>query len=225
MLSFLKNPDLWLEERSKLFFFLVEYYHSTNIHLMLGDFEAVAKIGKQLKLRQKEIFEAENKNRLLFIIPINLAVANIVLGNYNEALYWLRIVMNDNSNSIRIDSLALVRILHLIVQYELGNQAILEYYIESTQRFLAEHNKLQDFERIILHFIRQLANKPKWDSDYMSIFVNVHSKLLPFLENDSHEKLNLEHSHLLEWIESKIEQRPMLEIVQKRIENQKQYYS
>jgi hypothetical protein len=192
---------------------------------MLGDFETVVKIGKQLKIKEKEIFEAENKNRLLFIIPINLAVANITLANYNEALYWLRIVLNDNSNSIRIDSLALVRILHLIVQYELGNQAILEYYIESTQRFLTEHNKLHDFERTILSFIRQLANKPKWDSDYMSIFVNTRNKLLPFLNSESHEKLNMEHTHLLEWIESKIEQRPMLEIVLERIAIQKLHYS
>jgi len=225
VLAFLKKPDLWLEERSKVFFILVEYYHSTNVHLMLGNFEEVAKIGRQLKQKEKEIFDMENKNRLMFIIPINLAIANITLGHYTEALHWLRLVLNDTSNAIRSDSLAILRILHLIVQYELGNLAILEYYIESTQRFLAEHNKLQKFERTLLGLIRQLANTPKWDSNYVELFVNARKKLLHFAESESHEKINMEHAHLLEWIESKIEQKPMLEIVLKKIENQKQYYT
>lgn len=50
-----------------------------------------------------------------------------------------------------------VRILLLIIHFELGNRSYLPYLIRSTYRFFLRRDRLFQFESIILHYLRSLA--------------------------------------------------------------------
>ncbi len=214
ILNYWEHPKILLEERSKEFFLLIKYYHSTNIYLNLNHFDKVLSIGEDFKTLHQGVLEGEErKNRLFFVIPVNLSIAAFVLERYDDALYWLRIVLNDNTNTIRLDTLGLARLLHLIVQYELDNRSIIEHYIESTQRFFIEQEKFTDFERIFIRLMKQIAYKSKWDKGFTELFAKAKKELMPYVSGDSYEKMFLEHYHILDWLDSKIEGKKFLALV------------
>lgn len=218
VLEFINQPNIQMEERSREFFFLVEYYHSTNIYMLIGAFKEVCNIGIRFKATYDKIQAEGKKNRLFFVVPVNLMLSHFILEQYEEALEWCRLILNDSSNTVRLDTLGFVRLYHLLIQYELENHSILDYYIDSTQRFLNEHNNFKELERHIIRFVKKISSRGRWDSGLDKIFRDSREKISKFNEEDSYESHFLRHYHLLEWLDSKIQKQPMLKFVQEKLE-------
>lgn len=215
--KFTQSSDFMPDGRSKEFFFLVLYYHSTRIYLRLGDFDKICALNSELKQIFEELLENPGMNGLFFMIPLNMSVNYLILGNYDESLYWIRIILNDKSNNIRHDILGFVRILHLIIQYELKNYSILDYYIESTHRYLQEHDKLQAFEQLMLRFIKKLLAQPDFGVRETGIFQTTKNELIELTNNDSYARQAVSAFYLLSWFDSKLTKRTYLEWVREQI--------
>ena len=90
----------------------------------------------------------------------------------------------------------------------------MESYIQSTQRYLQEYGKkLTQFERIFLKLTRRLLTQPKWSSSYMKMFQRACDDLNHCMEQEGVEQTFIRQFHLNAWLESKLQKRPMLEIV------------
>jgi predicted DNA-binding transcriptional regulator YafY len=110
------------------------------------------------------------------------------------------------------------RILNLISHYELENTELLEYQIRSTYRFLAKMEDLQEVQKYILRFLRKLSSiSPDQLKDELK-----KSRIdLQKWVNDPFEKRAFLYLDIISWLDSKIENRPVQEVIMEKIEKNK----
>ena len=139
-------------------------------------------------------------------------------------MYWLNQIINARDEDLRSDILCFARILNLISHYELRNDDLVEYYIKSTYRFLGKKDDLHFFQTRILRFLKRL-NTIQSNEDLMTGFRELKDQLLPLTSNP-YEKRAFVYFDIISWLESKIEQKPVKEIIRykalKKIESANQ---
>ena len=138
-------------------------------------------------------------------------------GNFSEAIRWYNKIVNDKEGDIRNDMQCLTRIMSLIAHYELGNQDLLRYMVKWTYRFLIKRNRLYTFETIILDFIGKKSLHMNTRKETVAAFTELKKdleKLLP----DKFQRRPLDDFEYIEWLESKITNRPFAEVIRKKQE-------
>lgn len=138
-------------------------------------------------------------------------------GNYDEALNSLNDWLKLSVNVERKDLQSLARILNLIVHYELGNTMLLESLLRSTYRYLNKANRLSEFERKMMNFIRE-AGKPHSKKEMQKILETLKKDFEDLSKQPSYGVLDL--FDIISWLESKINGKPYAEIVQERFKQQ-----
>ena len=134
-----------------------------------------------------------------------MAYGYFVLKNFDESLFWVRNILNDNTNTIRPDFLGFVHIFHLMLQYEIGNKTILNYQVERAARFLSKKSKIYDFERTFLNFFKKIGQITKWDSEFEGLFVSLKVALEKMAATENNfEKRFINDFYLVEWVASKL---------------------
>ena len=114
---------------------------------------------------------------------------------------------------LRTDLQCYSRLLHLIAHYELGNEEILDHLIKSVYRFMAKMRNLSIVEEEIFKFIRS--------SFHLSVR-NIKPELeklllkLKALQNNRFETRAFSYRDIISWLESKIENIPVQEVLKKK---------
>lgn len=166
--------------------------------------------------------ERGGQDKAMYIIPLNIAFAYFVKEDYEEALFWLRVVINDNKNTIRPDVLGIAHICHLLTQYELGNRSILDYQVDRAHRFLSTKSKLYDFEKSFLSFFRKVRTLSHWDSEYEKAFKKLKSQLQELVDQGTFEKSYIQDLYFIQWTDSKLNKKSfeaqILEHLQESVE-------
>jgi hypothetical protein len=164
----------------------------------------------------------ENREELLStkLIPIKYrigisyfeCVAYIGLGEYKAALIILHTILSGGENIV----LALKRVsrlLSIIVQYELNNVNSLMHEIESANKYIQNFENNMAEKQIIRHINKLLKNNS--DKDKIEIFKNLRDQLLA-IENNEKEAQTISYFDFLSWTESKINNKPLSEIVKEK---------
>ena len=186
-------------------FFMAFFYHSTKIPRTNGSFEKIAILGKKLKPELELRMYREDQDKAFYIVLLNMAYGYFVLKNFDESLFWVRNILNDNTNTIRPDFLGFVHIFHLMLQYEIGNKTILNYQVERAARFLSKKSKIYDFERTFLNFFKKIGQITKWDSEFEGLFVSLKVALEKMAATENNfEKRFINDFYLVEWVASKL---------------------
>lgn len=191
---------------------LFSYIHRINRHFMEGTFE------KGLKLVPKiESFLEENKYILDThrTIILNYKIACLYFGsaNYRKTIQYLNKVFDIKDTTLRGDIHCFSRILNLISHYELENTLHLEYQIRSTYRFLAKMEDLQEVQKYILKFLRRLSHISP--DQLKSEFSKSRTDLMKWV-NDPFEKRAFLYLDLISWLDSKIHNKPIQEIIMEK---------
>lgn len=93
-------------------------------------------------------------------VCFNSASAYIGLGNYKEALRYINEFLNKADPRLKQDTYCIARVINLLLHFELDNRDLLEYQLESAQRFLKSRKRLFKFEKAVLQFIKDSLNLP-----------------------------------------------------------------
>lgn len=147
-------------------------------------------------------------------------------GENKKAIYYLNLIIQMKAQSIREDIQSFARILNLIAHFELGNDDLLEYQVKSVYRYLSNMGDLQGVQKEILNFIRQLPNiKP---SDLRKVFKQLLTKLVK-LSQSKFEKRPFMYLDIISWLECKIENKTVAEVIREKFEKEiqtgeKQYF-
>jgi hypothetical protein len=195
-------------------FYLTVNYFSTKFPRLIGDFDQIVQLGYELKDDLLNRIDKGGHDRAMFIIPLNIAFAYFVKEDYEEALFWWRVVLNDTKNTIRPDVLGIAHICHLLTQYELGNRSILDYQVDRAQRFLSTKSKLYDFEKSFLSFFRRVRTLSHWDSEYEKAFLKLKSQLQELVDKGAFEKSYIQDLYFIQWVESKLNKSSFEEQIQ-----------
>ncbi len=105
----------------------------------------------------------------------NIAIAYFLEKVYPEALAWVNRILNEPKLEERQDIQSLSRIFQIVLHYQLDNQQVAEYLIQSAERYLRKKDKRQSPESIIIKHLKQALYAPAHEEKL--IFANLAQRL------------------------------------------------
>jgi hypothetical protein len=228
-LSLLRYPDLFrtlgkMEEFIKKYGHLNRNYEVMTENLKLfvyiptGQFDKALTIAEKVDSLYKTLPVTKTLQKEKQLLHYAFAYIYIGLGDYRQANQHINILLNQSDFDLRSDLFCFAHILSLIVHYEMGNTELLEYRIRSTYRLLLRRNKLYNFERLILSFLKSAQRKPKHSPALLRDFHTLKTEIEEIVTNKV-EQNALSLFDLISWLESKIENKSFMEIKQKKFES------
>ncbi len=184
-----------------------------DIYDKLGEFEKGLTLIKKIE-DQLKYFESNTNKEHLIAFYLKFSVLYIGINDLNKSLYWVNKILNDNEKLLRQDLYAYARLINIIIHFELGNYDLIEYLVKSTQRFLNKKKRDFDLEKLILTSIRKLSkstNREKKKEGYI-----VFRSKLEELFKEPDNRIVLNYFDFLSWLDSKIDNIPFSEAVQRR---------
>ena len=196
-----------------LFIHLSSYHLEFSAYLETGQFKKA-----MLLLPEIEIFLKEQKNTngfLELILTTEIALLHFGNGDYHKSLEHINLVLNNSKTSSSEEYYNFLKVFQLIVHFEKGNMELLPYVVKSVYRSLIQRNHLHKTESIFIRFIRTRLNNIRSVKDQVEAFKALKEELVK-MGTDSMEARFLELFDIIAWLESKIENRPFEEILQKK---------
>lgn len=199
-----------LPVRIKVFSF--SHILELNIVNEKGSFENGLKLAREIEAgleKYKKNISKLDEVDLLY----NSAISYFGAAQFGKSLVCLNKVVNDKkTETTHVHCFA--RILNLIVHFEKGNDETLKHVASSTHRFLKKTKRAYQFETLMLHFAKKISSSfPR--KDLISEFKEFRKKLIE-LKNDPYERKVFEYFAYIEWVDSKIENKPFAEVVRSK---------
>ena len=192
--------------------FLYLYNNKLNFHILEGSFaESEYLIPEVLYKMKKHSDHLDEHHEMLFYYKI----ACIYFGNekYNESLLYLDKIINNKNLSMREDLMCFSRLLYLIVHFELGNDYYLENQLKSTYKFLLKMNDLNEVQKEIIRFLKNLNSI--YPGDLKKEFIKMKEHFIE-LEKNTYEKRAFLYLDIISWLESKIENKKIALIIKEK---------
>jgi hypothetical protein len=213
LLERLKNIEtVSILEKSKNFY----RYHDLLLRMWIakGDFTNAISLVKPIEEGVAQYAENIHSARIINMY-YHISYAYFGTGDFRSALRWINKVISDKTD-LRSDLLCFSRLLNLVVHIELNNQMQLEYVFKSTYSYFIKRERLFKLEDCFLKFLKKNL-EPLSAKDQQLSFAAFKNDLLLLLE-DPYEKRALEYFDFISWLDSKIEKRPFMELVNRRIQ-------
>lgn len=179
---------------------IISAYAKFRIYLKRNE---VSKAEKMIPVLENILIRFKDRILLDFELGIMFGIISclILTGNYPEALKMLNRLSAHPLIEKRKDFESYLKILSLIVHYEMKNFSLLKHLLISTYRYLYKREKLFRLEQLIIEFIRKLPGvKNEHDLEFM---FRKYTKRLRTLSRDKYERNAFEYFDYLKWIERK----------------------
>ncbi len=212
----LKDPKIPDDDNIATLSFLYVYSNKLNLRFMKGDFEngdpLVEKIEKKIRKYGSRI---DSHHIMIFYYKI----ASLYFGNgeYSKCIKYLKKIIDNKTLEVREDLMCFSRILNLVAHYEAGKDYHLESLVKSTYKFLIKMNDMHNVQKEMMKFLRNLPEVSPLE--IKKKFRKLHDTLKVY-EDHPFERRAFLYLDILSWLESKIEDRPVAEII---AEKSKQY--
>jgi hypothetical protein len=206
-------PGIELNENIRAMLFKYITIHDINRYFLTGDFNAGISLVTKIERDLDQFVDKLGKHSTI-IFYYKIACMYVGNSNHKMAVYWLQKIINEQNVDLREDVHCFARILNLISHFELGNTDIIDYYIKSTYRFLLAKDDLNNYQKYILRFLKNLT-KETTESELVKRFENLRSQLLTLIDNP-YESRSFSYFDIISWLESKIQKRSVQEVIQEK---------
>ncbi len=206
-----------LDDNNESLAFLYIYNNKFNLHFIEGSFE------EGLPLIDDVLEELKNyKNRIdehhIMVFYYKIASMYFGVGETRKCIYFLEKIISNKSLQMREDLLCFSRILNLVAHYEAGLDYNLDVLIRSTYKFLIKMEDLYEVQKEFIKFLRGLGDI--YPHEVKREFIKLHKKLKEF-ENDPYQSRAFLYLDIISWLESKIENRPIGDIIRDKFKARK----
>lgn len=208
----IKDPRFPVNDNIASLSFLYVYNNKLNYHILEGTFVEseylIPEILSKLKLHSEHLDE---HHEMLFYYKI----ASIYFGTekYAACILYLEKIINNKNLSMREDLMCFSRLLCLIAHYELGKDYYLENQLKNTYKFLIKMNDLHEVQKEIIKFLKNLNSI--YPTDIKKEFIKMRVRFIE-LEKNTYEKRAFLYLDIISWLESKIENRKISDIVKEK---------
>lgn len=208
----LRYPDLGANKNNESLYYLYKYIHLIKKHFLEGTFtEGLALVPELLEIMEEDRYNWDNHREMVFYYRI--ASMYFGSGDPDSTITYLNYIINEKDPDYRADIQVFARLLSLIAHYELGNAQLLEYQVKSVYRFLAKKEDHGLALREIFKFLRRLTRiHPR---DLPEAFVALRAKLEKIAQ-DPYEQRPFLYLDILSWLDSKIQNRPVQDIIREK---------
>jgi hypothetical protein len=213
LIALKRRKDIEFTENINLNLFKAIYIHEINRHFILGEFKSGTRIVNRLQHELNKMIHLLDHNSVR-IFDYKVACLYFGAENYKSALTWLNRIINAPDSDVREDIQAFARILALICHHELGNEELAQYHLRSLYRFLLQRGNITAYFRYILDFLKNLTVETRGKKlilSFQQLKENMRS-----LENNRYEKRNFYYFDIVSWLESKIQGRPIQDVVKEK---------
>lgn len=194
--------------------FLYIYNNKFNLYFMEGRFKdglhLIDDVLSRLKIYQDRIDEHH-----VMVFYYKIASMYFGAGDLKNCIKYLEKIISNKSLQMREDLLCFSRILNLVAHYEAGLDYNLDVLIRSTYKFLIKMEDLHEVQKEIIKFLRGLGDI--YPHEVKAAFIKLHKKLKTF-ENDPYESRAFLYLDIISWLESKIENKPIADIIRAKFE-------
>lgn len=215
--QFTQERERSFSSNSRVQAFIYLKTHRINLHFLRGEFSKGAEDFKGFDDELESYASRLDYHRIL-IFWYKIACLHFGSGDFANAVKYLNKIINSRSYNLREDVQCFARILNLVAQYELGNDDVIDYQIRSTYRFLLKMKDLQLVQQAVLNFLRQSVYMDRQD-------MNPHFRKLQLeLEDLLHNRYEwrpLLYLDLNSWLQSKIEDKKVEDIIQAKLQARK----
>ncbi len=193
----------------KTLLFLYINNNKLNYRFMIGDFsDAKPLLSNIINGINSTQFRIDQHHIMVFYYKIaSLAFGQ---GNYKIAIEYLNKIITNKTVKTREDLMCFSRLLNLIAHYESGKDYYLESLLRSTYKFLIKMDDLHEVQKAMIGFVRKLGTI--FPNELKSEFIKLHATLKQY-EDDPYERRAFLYLDVLSWLESKIENKPVAEII------------
>jgi hypothetical protein len=179
-----------------------------NRHLMRGSFREGVEQIPQFEANLQEYALYVDRHRIL-VFNYKFAMLHFGKGDYKAAIDYLQKIINGPMD-LRADLQSYARVLHLMSHYELGNFDIMESLTKSVYRFMAKMKNLTVVEEEMFRFIRNsFSSTPRKLKPELEKFLNK----IKHLEKNRFETRAFAYLDIISWVESKVYEKPMSEVI------------
>lgn len=205
----LKDPKIPDDDNIASLSFLYIYSNKLNLKFMNGDFSnpdpLVEVISKKIKKFSTRI---DGHHIMMFYYKIaSLYFGN---GNHKKCIEFLDKIIFNKSLDLREDLMCFSRILSLVAHYEGGLDYNLKELVKSTYKFLIKMDDLHEVQKEMIKFLRRLPDVSPLE--IKDEFKKLHATLEEY-EDHPFERRAFLYLDILSWLKSKIENRPVSEIL------------
>jgi hypothetical protein len=182
-----------------------------NQHFMSGSFEQSMSLVQEIEDRLKEYELFIDNHRVLVL---NYKIATLYFGNndFEKSIDYLHKIIHQ-STDLRYDLQCYARLLHLLAHFELGNHELIEHLAKSVYRYMAKMKNATALEREMFKFLRQAMSLSRYQlKEEMVAFL----ERIKELEKNRFENRSFAYLDVVSWIESKIQNRKMSEVVKEK---------
>jgi hypothetical protein len=188
--------------------FVYLYLAKINKHFLEGSFSEGLTLVPYIESRLKE-FELQLDRHRTMVFFYKIACLYFGSGDFIHTVDYLNKIIHWKAD-LRSDLQCYARLLHLISHYELGNDMILESQIRSVFRFMSKLQNLSIVEKEIFSFLRNSFRLNK--RQIKNEFTRLHAELKSIKDNPQ-ESRSFMYLDILSWLESKIENIPVQEVI------------
>lgn len=202
----IKRPDI----NTRIQSFVYLYTHRLNRHFIEGSFsEGIEQLLPELTLALNK-YGAYLDAHQLMVFDYKIACLYFGSGYFVSAIDHLERIINRYEEGLREDMQAFARLLHLLACYEAERFDKLEKQIKIVYKFflqLSQHGKVQ---YTILKFLKELSSI--YPDQLKGRFIKLKDELIEHFE-DRYEKRSLLYLDIISWLESKIENKAVKDII------------
>ncbi len=206
------SKDFPMDDNIASLVFLYTYNNKLNLHFLEGSFEEglplVNTILEGLSLYKNRLDDHHN-----MVLYYKIGCLYFGSGDNRMCIEYLQKIINNKSLKMREDLMCFSRVLSLVAHYEAGLDYHLETQLKETYKFLIKMDDLHEVQKEMIKFLRKLGDI--FPHQIKDEFKTLYTRLKQY-ENHPYEKRAFLYLDILSWLESKIESKPVGEIIREK---------
>lgn len=138
----------------------------------------------------------------------------LIANDFKKALSWNNKLLDTIPIEKSEDQYCFGKIMHIIIQYDLGNYDVIPHNLKSLKRQIDQRKRKHQFEQKFVSFISDIT-KTGVDEQHTEIFQKF-SDQLSKIEADPQEKIAFEYFDFKSWVDAKLLGKPMSVLLKER---------
>ena len=210
--STLAQPSFSKNHNISPYIFMGRYNNKINFHFLEGSFdEAIPLIPEVLNGVVQHADQLDQHH--IMVLYYKIACIYFGAGNLQKCIAYLQLIISNKSLRVHQDLMCFSRVLNVVAHYDAGLDYELETQVKQTYKFLLKMDELQAVQKEMIRFMRSLTDI--YPNELKQAFRQLHASLKRF-ENDPYEKRSFLYLDILSWLESKIENRSIGEVIREK---------
>lgn len=210
-----ENGTIPQDSNTEILIFLYLYKNKLYLHFLEGSFNEgeylVDIIEEKIRLYSNRL-----DNHHIVIMYYKIACLFFGMGKNKECIFYLDKIIKSKKLSVAEDLQCFARVLSLIAHYECGLDYDLERQFKDTYRFLLKMENLQEVQKVFITSIKDIQDV--FPYQIKNEFKKIYNRLKIY-EEHPYEKRAFLYLDILSWLESKIENKPVSEIIKEKNKN------